>query len=298
MNITGRVAGEEVIHDDNADFELRDEEKEEPDPNLPGLSKELVDVNRGDIKEVALPLPDLYQNQELAGKTMFLRILVKEIKRKVLPPLDDDFAQTVSEFETLDELRDALRSNLLLERRMEAEEKLVSDAVQAVASRTFVEIPAVLIEEEIDRMLDDMRRAFERRQLSFDAYLDTAGQKEEDIRREMRPAATENVKTSLVLGALANAEKIEVSNREVDAALEDVLRSAPSSEGERRRLRASAAVRSNIRSRLRRQRAIQKLVEIVTGGEEVSPEATEVVADQTAAPAEDTEETVAVEIGG
>jgi len=298
MNITARVEGTEVINSDNADFELRDEEAQEPDPVLPGLSRELEGADRGDIREVTLHLPDLYANQELAGKTMFLRILVKEIKRKVLPPLDDELAQSVSEFQTLDELREALRKNIELERRLEAEEKLVADAVEAVSSRTFVEIPSILIEEEIDRMLEDMRRAFERRHLSFSTYLETSGRTETQIRQEMHDAAAQNVKSSLVLGALADAEQIEVKGREVDSALEDLLRTANSSDTERRRLRSSNAVRANIRSRLRRQRAIQKLVEIVAGGEEVSPEAAGTVADQTAAAAEDTEETVAVEVGG
>lgn len=298
MNITGRVSGEEIINNENADFELRDEEQQEPDPVLPGLSRELVGLNRGDIREPALHLPELYPNQEMAGKSMFLRILVKEIKRKVLPELDDDLAQSVSEFETLDELRNALRANLMLERKLEADERLVNQAVEAVTSRTFVEIPPVLIEEEIDRMLDDMRRAFESRHLSFEVYLETAGKSEADIRQEMRESATQNVKASLVLGAIADAEGIEVQGRDVDAALEDLLRHANTGEGERRRLRSSNAVRSNIRSRIRRQRAIQRLVEIVTGGEEISTEATEAVADQTAAAAEDTEETVAVEVGG
>jgi trigger factor len=298
MNIVGRAGGEEVINNDNADFELRDEEEEQPDTVLPGLSRELVGVNRGEIKEVALPLPELYSNQELAGRTLFLRILVKEIKRKVLPPLDDELAQSVSEFQTLDGLREALRSNLALERKLEADEKLVSEAVEAVTSRTFVEIPPVLVEEEIDRMLEDMDRAFDQRHLSFQAYLETAGKTEDDVRHEMRDTATQNVKASLVLGAIADAEDIGVQNREVDAALEDLLRRTNASEGERRRLRSSNAVRSNIRSRLRRQRAIQKLVEIVSGGEEVAPEAAEAVADQTAAAAEDTEETLAVEVGG
>jgi FKBP-type peptidyl-prolyl cis-trans isomerase (trigger factor) len=113
----------------------------------------------------------------------------------------------------------------------------------------------------------------------------------------MHDSAVQNVKTSLVLAAIADAEQIEVKTREVDAALEELLRTANTPETERRRLRASNDVRSNVRSRLRRQRAIQRLVEVVTGGQEISPEAAEAVADQTAA-AEDAEETVAVEVGG
>ncbi|HEX6510394.1 MAG TPA: trigger factor [Chloroflexota bacterium] len=298
MNITGRADGEEVLNNENADFELTDEESGEPDSSLPGLSAQLVGIKPGEIREPTLHLPELYSNQELAGKTLFLRILAKEIKRKVLPELDDDFAQSVSQYQTLDELRTALHSNLELERRMEAEESLVSQAVDAVGERTFIDIPPILVDEEIDRMIDDMETAFERQRLSLQTYLETTGQSDADLRREMRDGATRNVKTSLLLGAIADAEQIAVSNRELDTALEEVLRGMTTTDAERRRLRSSSAVRTNIRNRLRRQRAIQRLVEIVTGGEEVSAEATEAIADQTAAVAEDTEETVAVEVGG
>jgi trigger factor len=170
--------------------------------------------------------------------------------------------------------------------------------MDAVVGRSFVDIPPVLIDEELDRIVSDMRRAFEVRQLSFDAYLETAQKSEAEIRNEAREDAIKNVKTALVLGAVADAEDIQVSNREVDAALEELVRSMRTTQAERRRLRSSTAIRSNIRSRVRRQRTIQKLVEIVSGGEEVAPEAAEAVADQTAATAEDAEETVAVEIGG
>jgi trigger factor len=114
----------------------------------------------------------------------------------------------------------------------------------------------------------------------------------------MRESATQNVKTSLVLGAVADAEGIEPSNADVTAALEDLFRATGVSTAERREMRSSATVRSNIRTRLRRQRAINRLVEIMTGGEEIAPEAAEAAADQMAAPAEDAQETVAVEVGG
>src|SRR5579859_7984166 len=128
LNITGRVDGVEVINNDNAEFELTDEENGDPDGTLPGLSAELTGTTSGEIREVALSLPADYRDDAMAGKTMMVRALTKEIKRKVLPELDDDFAQSVSAFETIDELRAALRDNIELERRMEADQKLVNDA--------------------------------------------------------------------------------------------------------------------------------------------------------------------------
>lgn len=297
MNIVARAGGDEVLNRENFDYEILTDDQQAEEP-IPGLSNELGGVNRGDIKEASLIMPAGYSNEELAGKTLFVRMIIKEIKRQQLPELNEEFAETVSEFSTLDELREALRENLTLERRQEADEKLVSRAVDEVVQRSFVEIPPILINEEIDRSLDEMRRLFEGQHLTLESYLEAVGKAESDLRNEMAEDATRSVKTSLVLGAVADRENIEITTREIDAALDEVLRTAQMPQQERRRLRSSTGVRSNIRNRLRRQRAIQKLVEIVTGGEEISPEATDAVTDQTAAVAQDTEETVAVEIGG
>jgi trigger factor len=298
MNVTARVDGEEVLNRENFDYELRDEEQDGPDPVFPGLSAELAGVNRGDIREIALTLPELYAEEQFSGKTMFLRILVKEIKRKVLPDADDDFAQSISEHPTLDELKAALRSNLEMEHKLEADEKLIQEAVEAVTSRTFVDIPPVLIEEELDRMEEEMKDTLERARLSYEGYLEATERSQEGLRNDWRETATRNVKATLVLAGVADAEGIEISNGDINRALEDLFRGAGIAEGERRRMRASATVRSNIRSRLRRQQAIQRLVEIMSGGEEVEPEAAEVAADQTAPVPADSEESVAVEVGG
>lgn len=297
MNIAGRVEGQEVLNQDDFDFTLRDESAEGPDPTFPGLPEKLAGAKPGDIEEIALPLPEMYADRAMAGKTVALRILIKEVKRKVLPPADDDLAQSVSELKTLSELKDALRSNLELERRLEADEKLVTAAVEEVSERTFVEIPPILIEEEVTRMLDEMRRSFEQANLSLQTYFDTANRTEADVRNEMRESATRNVKTSLVLGAVAEAEHIEVSGAEVQAALNQLLGSAEVPESERRQMRSSSAVRSSLRGRIRRQRAIQKLVEIMSDGEEVSDGAAEAMADQSTDITEDAEEAVPVEAG-
>lgn len=297
MNVTTKVGGDEVVNEENAEFELRDEENQEPNPLFPGLSEKLVGARAGDIEEISLPLPAGYDNPEWAGQTMFLRILVKDVKRKVLPEINDELAQSVSQYQTLDELKEALRNNLEAEKRMEADEKLVRESIDALVSRTFVEIPPVLVDEELDRMMEDLNRAFSGQGMSLELYLQTTGKPLEELREEMREGATQNVKSSLVLGALADAENIEVTNKDIDAAVNDLFRGARVSERERRELRSSSGVRSNMRTRLRRQRAIRRLVQVVTG-EDVSPEITEAVAEESAVPPEDTEETVPVEIGG
>jgi len=298
MNVTGRVGPEELINEDNADFLLRDETVQDADPNLPGLSKQMVGSKPGDIREIALQMPADHPNPELADKQLELRILVKEVKQRVLPPLDDDFARSVSEFETLENVREAVRTNLTIERTAEAEDKVVAEVMEAVTSRTFIDIPQVLVEEELDREIDDMRSMLERQQLSFDTYLNVTQKSEADLRTEMREQAVQNVKQSLVLDAVSQAEGIEVTRRQIDVALEELFRAWNTTPTERRRLRSSSGVRQNISSRLQRQLATRQLTKVVTGAEEASVEPEEALADQTAEPGEDMEETVAVEVGG
>ncbi|PZS01264.1 MAG: trigger factor, partial [Chloroflexi bacterium] len=166
MNIAGKVGGREIVNEENGEFELRDEERQGSDPVFPGLSRELIGVKPGDIKDIALLLPEMYRDDELAGKTLALRILVKEIKRKILPELGDELAQSVSEMKTLDELRGRLRDNIEIERKYAADQELADRVADAVTSRTFVEIPRVLVEEELDRGVEEMRRAFDSQRLS------------------------------------------------------------------------------------------------------------------------------------
>jgi trigger factor len=296
MNITGTSLGEEVLKQDDADFELRGPENDEATA-LPGLSKHLVGASPAQIVETTIDLPETYYNAELAGKPLSLRLLVKEIKAKVLPPLDDELAGAISEHETLDALRAALRANLEQESKQEADQKMVQSAIDEVVNRTFVDIPPVLIEEELDRMIDDMRQMFVSNRLSFDTYLEQTSQSEGELRDKSREDATRNVKTSLVLAAVADAEGIDVSNREIDAALEEAFRTAPMSERDRRQLRTSTSVRSNIRTRIRRQRAIRRLVDVMSGGEDISDDVTDALTDLTTSAADTAQETMAVEAG-
>lgn len=298
LNLVARVGGEEVISNENAEYDLRDEDADEEAPILPGLSRALTGSVPGDIREPMLSLPETYSPEELAGKTMFVRALVKEVKRRVLPELDDEFAQSVSAHQTLEDLRQGLRANLEIERGLEVDAQTVRDAVEALTSRTFIQMPPVLIEDELDRIVGDVRTMVEGQDVGWQQYLAAAHQTEANVRSEMRETAVENVKQSLVLEAVAEREGIEVTNHEVLAAMDELFRQAGTSTGERRRMRNSAGVRANVRNRIRRQRALQRLVEVMTGGVGVSPEVAEAMADQTAAVAEDTQETVAVEAAG
>ncbi|HZU14779.1 MAG TPA: trigger factor [Chloroflexota bacterium] len=295
MNLNARVGGEEVIKQENADVELTAEADRGIDEILPGLSQQLVGTTPADIRELSIPLPEDYANPEWAGKTAFVTALTKEVKRKVLPELNDELAQSVSRYETLDDLKSALERNVELEKRNQANEQLVREAIEALVSRTFVDIPPVLVEEELDRMMNDLSQAFSGQGQSFEMYLQSVDKTVNDMREEMREGAIENVKTSLVLAALADAESIEISNDQISAELEAMVQGLRLSNQERKRLHANRELRSSIRTRLRRQAAIRRLVAVVSGEDLSEPavDATE------AEPAEQehVEDSAAVEIG-
>jgi trigger factor len=139
-------------------------------------------------------------------------------------------------------------------------------------------------------MMNDVRGAFEQQGMAFDLYLSTTGKSEEEMRNELREGATDNVKRSLVLSALADAENIEISNHDVDEEINALLRGMRAGSAERRRIRNDTDIRSSIRSRLRRQRATQRLVEIASGESVSEPVADAAVAEVPEAAPEEPED--------
>jgi trigger factor len=274
MNLTAISEGQTILSDENYDFELMDEAAEGATlhSELPQLAAEMVGVNRGEIREASLHLPDEYTKPELAGKLLIVRTLVKEIKRRQLPDLDDEFAQSVSSVATMQELRELIRANLTAEHVEERQRKIASDAVDAVVGATFLDIPAIMVDEEVDSELGRLEDMFKRQGLSLEEYYRAVNRNEADMRQEFRDPAAKTVKTSLVLNAVADAEDIRVDEKEIDDAVDVGLRYSDLSQPQRRKARASQSVRARIRGDLRRQRAIRALVHIVSGEDTESDE--------------------------
>ncbi len=284
MNIHGRADGEEVLSQEDFQFELVDEQ-DSPDRQFPGLSKELVNARPGDIRETVLSLPPDYGQQELAGKSLSLRIVVKEIQRKVLPDLNDDFARTVSDTTTVQELRELIRRNLERERREEAFNKVASEVIDSLTARTNLVAPDILVEAELDSMLRDQRRYFERQGMRFEQFLIAARKSEEEYRQDLRPNAERLVKRDLILEAVADAEDIHADPDEVNSQMQRFTENLSRSERDMERLSASTALRGSIEEELRKRDAIRWLVQSVSGLTVPEDEADEPVSDAGVEPA-------------
>lgn len=187
---------------------------------IPGFEDQLVGARVGEEREVNVTFPEEYHAEELKGKPAVFKCTVKTIKRKVLPALDDEFARKASTFQTLDELKADIRSNL----EKTAESKAVSEkreaAIKQAAENASVDVPEVMIENRINVMIQELAMRLEQQGMKLEMYLQYAGTDISKLRETYRDTAAANVRTDLVLEAVAKAEGIKVEAEELDAEVE------------------------------------------------------------------------------
>ena len=162
------------------------------------FEEQMIGMNIGEEKELNVTFPEDYHAENLKGKPATFKVTVKEIKEKQLPELDDDFAQDVSDFDTLAEYKEDVKKNL--------EEKK--------------DIPQAMIDTQVNRMLEDFAMRLQQQGLSVEQYFQYTGMTADKIMEEMKPEAVKRIKNSLVLEAVAKAENIEVSEEEFEAELQ------------------------------------------------------------------------------
>ncbi len=187
---------------------------------IPGFEEQLVGCSAGDEKDVLVTFPEEYHAEDLAGKEAIFKCKVHEIKEEEKPELNDDFAKDVSECDTLEELKKETREKL----EKSAEAAAVSEMKNAVLEKIFnaneVEVPAVMVEDEIDNMMQEFDQQLRYQGLDLQKYFQYLGKEAKDFREELREDATKKTKTRMLISAIADAEKIEVTQEELDKELE------------------------------------------------------------------------------
>lgn len=186
---------------------------------IPGFEDQLVGKKAGEEVEVNVTFPVEYHAENLAGKAVVFNVKVNDVKVKELPNLDDEFAKDTSEFETLEELKSDVRSNLEKETEAKAKNEMRNSLVEKVSANTEVEIPTVMVEQQIDNMLMELNYQLQYQGLNLQQLLSMTGRDVAELREERKADAQKLVKSSLVLEAIAKAENIEVSEEEFTAEL-------------------------------------------------------------------------------
>ena len=181
---------------------------------------QIVGKNVGEEVEVNVTFPEQYQAEELQGKPAMFKVAIKEIKAKELPELDDDFAQDVSDFDTLAEYKEDLKKKLVEKKEEEAKEAFEEAVVEAVVSNAKMEIPAPMVDLQVKTMADNFARRITSQGLSMEQYMQFTGMTPEKLEEQMRPQALKTIESRLVLEAIVKAENIQATDEELDKELE------------------------------------------------------------------------------
>ncbi len=184
------------------------------------FEEQLVGSKSGEQKTLEVAFPEDYHVADLAGKPAKFEVTINEIKTEELPELDDEFIKDISEFDTIAEYKADVRKRLEENSEETYKNQIRSAAIDAASLAALVDIPAVMVEDEISHMLRDFDYQLQYQGMSLEKYYQFTNSSEEDMRNQMKDDAENKVKTSLVIEAIGKAESIEASEQDVDAELQ------------------------------------------------------------------------------
>ena len=183
---------------------------------IPGFEDQLIGHKAGETVDVKVTFPENYGAKDLAGKEALFVTTIKTVKEKQVPAADDEFASEVSEFDTLDEYKKDLKKTLKEEKEKAATTTNERNVIAKVVENASVEIPAPMLEAQLDNMLYDYQTRLAKQGIPMDQYLKITGQTVEQIKDQMKESAEKNLKTSLVIEAIMEKENITVAEERVD----------------------------------------------------------------------------------
>lgn len=181
---------------------------------------QLVGKNVGDEVEVNVTFPEQYHAADLAGKPAMFKVKINEIKAKELPELDDEFAQDVSEFDTLAEYKEDLKKRLEEQKENEAKRTKEDEAIQKIIDKSKMELPDAMVDTQCENMIEEFAQRIAQSGLSMEQYMQFSGLTLDALKEQVRPEAVSRIQSSLVLEAIAKAENIEVTDEDIDAEIE------------------------------------------------------------------------------
>ena len=189
---------------------------------IPGFEEQVVGHSAGEEFDVNVTFPTEYQAAELAGKAAVFKIKLHEVKYKELPELDDDFAKDVSEYDTLDELKDSIRKGIETNHEKQADQKVENDLIDQVVGGMKAEIPDAMIESRIEELVQDFQYRISQQGLKLEQYLQYMGMTMEQFKEQFREQADKQVKMRLAMEAIVAKESIEATEEEFEAEIKRI----------------------------------------------------------------------------
>ena len=243
------------------------------DRMIPGWEANLVGMKIGDEKGFNITFPDDYRVEELQGRQTHFEVELLGLREKLLPELTDDFAKSVGDVETVDELRSEIGEAMVKRAGAEARHAFGDRIIDFAATNATVEIPEVMVTNEIEIMRDELRTRLARQSIGMEQYLTLSKQSPEELATELREPATRRVKTLLVLSAIAEKEGVDASDADIEAEIAEQL-ARYDNDAKLREYLTSRRGRSYLRMTLRNRTLVDRLVERAAGAD-TAVEATE-----------------------
>lgn len=183
---------------------------------IPGFEEQLIGAKAGEEREVKVPFPADYHAEELAGKDSVFKVKINDVKRKELPELDDEFVKDIGEFNTLEELKTDIENKLKEAAEQKVDRDFRTQVIKTAVDNATVDIPEIMVETQIDNILQDMDVNLQNRGMSLAKYMEYTKTDVKSLRENYREAASFNVKTDLLLEAVAKAEGLEVTGEDLE----------------------------------------------------------------------------------
>ena len=225
---------------------------------IEGFEDQVIGMKIEEEKEINVKFPDEYFSKDLAGKDATFKVKLHEIKVKELPEMDDEFAKDVSEFDTIKELKEDIKKKLEEQNENKAKYETEDKAVEVVCDNTEIDIPSGMYETEIDNMANDLATRLSYQGMKLDQYLKLIGKTEADFREEMRPQAEKTVKSRLVLEAVAEDAKIEVTDEEMNEKISEMAKAYGRNEDE---LKENEEFKKYIESSIKSEKTVKYIVD-------------------------------------
>lgn len=231
---------------------------------IPGFEDGIVGHKAGDVFDLPLTFPADYHSAALKGAKVTFTVTLQKVREVALPELTDEFAKKVGPFETIDQLRDDVRTELTAQKEREADDKYKDDLLGELAEKSDVPVPELLVEDQIKGIQQDLQQNLMYRGLTFDQYVQSQGFTDEaDWReKEAQEAAVRRVKSGLVLAELSKVEKVQATTEELEARLAQLKQQYPDPKTQEQL--DTPEVRRDVANRLLTEKAIDRLVEINT----------------------------------
>ncbi len=258
VNLLLKVEDRTISDLKDNEFELTDER-----PGLfAGMDAHVEGMKEGESKEFTTTLAEDYSNQDLAGKEAHYDMTLKAVKEKDVPPIDDELAKSAGKYETLEELRESVRKQLLQSRTTQAQRDLEAQILEAATEQANVEMHHLLIEEEADSLYHQMEHLLQQQQMSMDQFLMLSQKTVEEYKKDLEPEAEKSAKTDLVLEAIADQEGLSVSTNEVQTMLDLYARLGATRSQRVNQL--STTARKRLEASIKRDKARSFLLEYAT----------------------------------